>query len=70
LAADPTERRRLGAAARRKALEDFDQRRCIDITLATYDRLLTRAGVAVPTTASTPVVEAVVEPAVEPAVGP
>jgi glycosyltransferase involved in cell wall biosynthesis len=44
LAADPVERQRLGAAARHKALECFDQQRCIDLTLATYDRLLARAG--------------------------
>jgi glycosyltransferase involved in cell wall biosynthesis len=44
LAADPAERRRLGAAARRKALESFDHRRSIDLVLATYERLLARAG--------------------------
>jgi glycosyltransferase involved in cell wall biosynthesis len=48
LVTDPAERRRMGAAARRKAQENFDQRRCIDITLATYERLLTRAGLAPP----------------------
>jgi glycosyltransferase involved in cell wall biosynthesis len=48
LVTDPAERRRLGAAARRKAHENFDQRRCIDVTLATYERLLIRAGLAPP----------------------
>lgn len=48
LATDPAERRRLGAAAHRKAQGSFDQRRCIDITLATYERLLIRAGRAAP----------------------
>jgi len=46
LATDPAGRRRLGAAARRKALDAFDQRRCIDLTLATYGRLLAGAGLA------------------------
>jgi glycosyltransferase involved in cell wall biosynthesis len=49
LAADPGERRRLGAAARRKALAEFDERRCVDLTLATYGRLLVRAGLQAPT---------------------
>jgi glycosyltransferase involved in cell wall biosynthesis len=40
LAADPARRRVLGAAGRRKALEEFDQQRVIDTTLVTYDRLL------------------------------
>jgi glycosyltransferase involved in cell wall biosynthesis len=44
LAADPAERRRLGAAGRRKALESFDHRRSIDVVLGTYERLLARAG--------------------------
>jgi glycosyltransferase involved in cell wall biosynthesis len=48
LAADPAERRRFGAAARRKALDAFDQQRCVDLTLATYERLLARAGCPVP----------------------
>jgi glycosyltransferase involved in cell wall biosynthesis len=48
LAADPTERRRFGAAARRKAQASFDHRCCIDLTLATYERLLARAGIAAP----------------------
>jgi glycosyltransferase involved in cell wall biosynthesis len=44
LARDPAERRRFGAAARQKALKHFDQQRVIDLTLATYERLLARAG--------------------------
>lgn len=48
LAADPAERQRLGSGARRKALDCFDQRRCVDLTLATYGRLLARRGLAVP----------------------
>jgi glycosyltransferase involved in cell wall biosynthesis len=48
LASDPADRRRLGSAARRKALDCFNQRRCIDLTLATYERLLARAGLAAP----------------------
>lgn len=48
LAADPAERRRFGEAARRKALVEFDQQRCIDLTLATYERLLARAGRPLP----------------------
>jgi glycosyltransferase involved in cell wall biosynthesis len=49
------ERRRFGSAARRKARACFDHRRCIDVTLATYERLLARAGIAAPvrTTAAT-----------------
>jgi glycosyltransferase involved in cell wall biosynthesis len=66
LAVDPAERRRLGEAARRKALDDFDQRRCIDITLTTYARLLTQAGLAAPRAAATPAVARPVEPAVGP----
>jgi len=30
------------------ALDCFDQRRCIDLTLTTYERLLARAGIPVP----------------------
>jgi glycosyltransferase involved in cell wall biosynthesis len=48
LVTDSAERRRFGAAARHKAQARFDHRRCIDVTLATYERLLTRAGIAVP----------------------
>jgi glycosyltransferase involved in cell wall biosynthesis len=48
LASDPDERLRLGAAARRKAQGAFDHRRSIDLVLATYERLLARAGRPVP----------------------
>lgn len=51
LATDPSERLRMGAAARERALASFDQRRCIDLTLATYARLLARAGLTAPATA-------------------
>jgi glycosyltransferase involved in cell wall biosynthesis len=48
LAGDPAERRRFGAAAREKALRDFDQQRCVATTLHTYERLLRRAGQPAP----------------------
>jgi glycosyltransferase involved in cell wall biosynthesis len=35
-------RHKMGAAAREKAASDFDQRRCIDLTLDVYDTLLGR----------------------------
>jgi glycosyltransferase involved in cell wall biosynthesis len=44
LAADPDRRAAMGAAATLKAAADFDQRRVIDITLQTYERLLTERG--------------------------
>ena len=44
LVQDPERRRALGAAARVKALREFDVNRCVDITLATYRRLLERRG--------------------------
>jgi glycosyltransferase involved in cell wall biosynthesis len=40
LTGDAALRRRLGTAAREKAIRDFDQQRVIDLTLAVYDRLL------------------------------
>jgi len=40
LARDADLRRRFGAAGREKALRDFDDRRCVQITLDTYRRLL------------------------------
>jgi glycosyltransferase involved in cell wall biosynthesis len=43
LAADPARRAAMGAAARARAEAEFDQQRCIDRTLATYEHLL--AGV-------------------------
>jgi glycosyltransferase involved in cell wall biosynthesis len=48
LAADPERRVRMGAAGRQKAIREFDQQRCIDVTLSTYRRLLTRAGIPSP----------------------
>lgn len=44
VAADESMRRRMGAAGRERALREFDQRRCIEITLETYDRLLRERG--------------------------
>jgi glycosyltransferase involved in cell wall biosynthesis len=50
LARDAEHRRRFGAAAREKAQRDFDDRRCVQITLDTYERLLARrAPTATPT---------------------
>ena len=50
LAADPDRRHAMGAAARAKALRHFDVKRCIDITLSTYRRLLDgRASSRIPT---------------------
>jgi glycosyltransferase involved in cell wall biosynthesis len=54
LARDPAERRRMGVAARAKATTDFDQQRCIDLTLDTYDRLLAGAGLPVPVPTGAP----------------
>jgi glycosyltransferase involved in cell wall biosynthesis len=48
LVCDAGERQRLGAAARRKALKEFDEQRCIDLVLATYARLLARARIPAP----------------------
>ena len=48
LVTDPAERQRLGSAARQNALQSFDQRRCVDLTLTTYERLLARAGLTAP----------------------
>ena len=42
LAADPFQRRQMGAAAHLRALVEFDQQRQIDITLALYAELLDR----------------------------
>jgi glycosyltransferase involved in cell wall biosynthesis len=44
LAIDPERRRRMGTAGRNKALREFDQQRCIDLTLSVYRRLLARHG--------------------------
>jgi glycosyltransferase involved in cell wall biosynthesis len=48
LAVDPERRERMGTAGRRKAIREFDQRKCIDLTLWTYRRLLARAGIPGP----------------------
>jgi glycosyltransferase involved in cell wall biosynthesis len=48
LAADAALRRRIGTAARRKAAESFGHQRCVDVVLATYDRLLAAAGMVGP----------------------
>jgi glycosyltransferase involved in cell wall biosynthesis len=39
IAADPEARGAMAVAGRAKAVRDFDQRRCIDITLGTYEAL-------------------------------
>jgi glycosyltransferase involved in cell wall biosynthesis len=44
LAVDPERRLRMGAAGREKALREFDQQRCIDLTLSVYRRLMARSG--------------------------
>ena len=43
LVTDAELRRLMGAAGRAKAIAEFDQRRCVDITATTYERLLARA---------------------------
>jgi glycosyltransferase involved in cell wall biosynthesis len=48
LAADPVRRKEMSVAAREKALKDFDQQRCIDVTLNAYEALLARASEGVP----------------------
>ena len=53
LVADPGRRRRLGAAARLRAEEHFDDRRVVAATLRTYDWLLGRSEVAVMASAYT-----------------
>jgi len=40
LADDAELRRRFGSAGREKAVREFDDRRCVEITLETYRRLL------------------------------
>lgn len=52
LATEPTLRRTMGDAARVKARCEFDQQRCIDITLDTYRELLERQGLPLPTPVS------------------
>jgi glycosyltransferase involved in cell wall biosynthesis len=48
LAVDPERRVRMGTAGHKKAIHEFDQQHCIDLTLATYRRLLARAGIPCP----------------------
>jgi glycosyltransferase involved in cell wall biosynthesis len=45
-------RTRMGAAGREKAVREFDDRRCVAITLETYERLLARRSAAVAARAS------------------
>ena len=45
---DAEARARMGAASAERARREFDQQRCIDITLATYDRLLRARGLHAP----------------------
>ena len=47
LAKDPDRRARFAIAGAAKATREFDERRCIDITLATYRRLLERRASSV-----------------------
>jgi glycosyltransferase involved in cell wall biosynthesis len=48
LAVDPDRRARLGIAGRAKAMREFDERRCVEITLDTYRALLSRRALPVP----------------------
>jgi len=45
LADDPERRVRMGVAGRKKALCEFDQQRCVDLTLCVYRELIARFGV-------------------------
>lgn len=45
---DAGARARMGAASAERARREFDQQRCIDVTLATYDRLLRARGLRSP----------------------
>jgi len=44
LAVDPARRARMGLASRAKALSEFDDRRCVEVTLEVYRRLLDRSN--------------------------
>jgi glycosyltransferase involved in cell wall biosynthesis len=44
LATDRERRMRMGAAGRVKAVREFDQQRCIDVTLSVYRRLIARSA--------------------------
>jgi glycosyltransferase involved in cell wall biosynthesis len=48
LAVDPDRRARLGIAGRAKAVREFDERRCVEITLERYRELLARRALPVP----------------------
>jgi len=48
LVGDAGRRSTMGAASLERARREFDQQRCIDITLATYERLLTAKGLPTP----------------------
>jgi glycosyltransferase involved in cell wall biosynthesis len=48
LAVDPDQRARLGIAGRAKAVREFDERRCVEITLERYRELLARRALPVP----------------------
>ena len=52
LAEDASLRATMASAARDRARRLFDQQRCIDTTLAVYERLLERRGIAAPAPAS------------------
>ena len=43
IAGDPAKRRVMAAAGREKALKEFDDQRCIDLTLGVYEQLLHRS---------------------------
>jgi glycosyltransferase involved in cell wall biosynthesis len=47
LASSPELRSRFGAAGREKARREFDDRRCVEITLETYRRLLSERASSV-----------------------
>ncbi|MGQ0832871.1 MAG: glycosyltransferase, partial [Microthrixaceae bacterium] len=51
LVVDPTLRAEMGRAARARALRLFDQQRCIDVSLATYERALHARGLPAPAAA-------------------
>lgn len=64
LAEDPDRRAAMAIAARSKAERDFDQETCIDLTLATYRRLLAEAGLPGPASRSSAADHGTVRPAV------
>ena len=52
LIAEPSTRARMGAAGIVRARAEFDQRRVIDQTLRTYERLMTARGLVLPAVGS------------------